>query len=936
MNSRLWLVLAQILCFCTFAIYYIARMGIHTKGQRIAGLAAFLLCIVLFVRYRLYKNGMALLITAFLLWSVVTSLLEHAGPVMAFGNTMVRSWYICLLFMLVTYVAEEKTRDRFLVFFFVLFSIFTAAIFILSFVNVTMIELKPGFSGIPHLGTFISGRLSLFGGPNSAGPMAQLLILISAILICRFRKAKFHVPLVILFSLTLLAGVVAISLTRCRTGMIATAAGLGLFAFIIVREKFIEKRAKAMALGIVAFFVVMVLSFCIMLIPKRAYDAVVFSFAEQSEEIDAEEVGSELEVYELTYSIGNLTDRTLIWTALIRMLNEKPVLWITGETAAYKTGMVIGVYPERPDIPIFSAHNGLLEMLATFGIPGLMFTAAMLIVWIVSAIRLVFSDSHSIGTKAVTTVCLAVFINSLTESYLFPNTLLYLSAVVFFMIMGYIRSEMKDKEQKEKKNIFRFIAVPVALAAVAGLTFFAYTNAKKLNRLPESKVAVQDPHDFVRLGDAVTEDMMTPEFWVKNRSDAGADVMAPRLSMSQILGFNHENRRMLSALDNRFALEELGDRFYVRAAKAFVEDTSFTPLAGTAYLLDGKQVNEEYWTKLTENANIEALTERIDLNFGYSVVRTVLKRFPTDDRVFAEGSDLYNDELAQVELTPFMPVAVLHESADKEWYYVLTKSNGGWVRKTGIAICSSREEWLRHMDPDDFIVVIGRELRLPADPYNAVLSELSVPMGTVLPIVPLSEAPESINERVGYGNYICRLVTRNEEGFAEDAYVLIPAGDDVHQGYLEYTEENAARLLFRHLGAEYGWAGDNNSVDCSAYVRQVYACFGLDTPRSSSEQAKMTCSKTCHVENSTVSKKLQILEDAPIGTILHFNGHIMMYLGMVDGVPYCISSTGSIAKKTDGSMQVVNVNTVIITSMSDTYRLDGRTWLEHLDTIVIP
>ena len=157
-----------------------------------------------------------------------------------------------------------------------------------------------------------------------------------------------------------------------------------------------------------------------------------------------------------------------------------------------------------------------------------------------------------------------------------------------------------------------------------------------------------------------------------------------------------------------------------------------------------------------------------------------------------------------------------------------------------------------------------------------------------------------------------------------------------YTGVFPDTEENIARLLFRHLGAEYGWAGDNNSVDCSAFVRQVYACFGYDMPGASAEQAKMTCSKTCHVENSTVSKKLQILEDAPIGTILHFNGHIMMYLGTVDGVPYCISSTGSVAKNVDGSMKAVNVNTVIITSMSDTYRLDGRTWLEHLVTIVIP
>ncbi|MCH3960309.1 MAG: NlpC/P60 family protein [Selenomonas sp.] len=38
------------------------------------------------------------------------------------------------------------------------------------------------------------------------------------------------------------------------------------------------------------------------------------------------------------------------------------------------------------------------------------------------------------------------------------------------------------------------------------------------------------------------------------------------------------------------------------------------------------------------------------------------------------------------------------------------------------------------------------------------------------------------------------------------------------------------KQAFRFLGDEYGWGGQNNSVDCSSFTQNVYRSFGIMIP----------------------------------------------------------------------------------------------------------
>ena len=120
-------------------------------------------------------------------------------------------------------------------------------------------------------------------------------------------------------------------------------------------------------------------------------------------------------------------------------------------------------------------------------------------------------------------------------------------------------------------------------------------------------------------------------------------------------------------------------------------------------------------------------------------------------------------------------------------------------------------------------------------------------------------------------------------------------------------------------------------------TRRIYACFGASLPRSAKAQSDMNGYYRNNVSYKGEQGKIKTLEKTPAGALLYFPGHVMLYLGTVDGHPYCISAVGSVAELNEhGQYQKKYVNSVIISDLTDTYRMDGRTWLESLEIIVTP
>jgi hypothetical protein len=94
---------------------------------------------------------------------------------------------------------------------------------------------------------------------------------------------------------------------------------------------------------------------------------------------------------------------------------------------------------------------------------------------------------------------------------------------------------------------------------------------------------------------------------------------------------------------------------------------------------------------------------------------------------------------------------------------------------------------------------------------------------------------------------------------------------------------------FKFLNAPYGWGGMYGEQDCSKFLQQVYATTGVLLPRNSTSQSNVG-SSIVELSGLTNSSKIELLNSvATIGsTLLHLDGHIVLYLGEYKGEPYII------------------------------------------------
>ena len=212
-----------------------------------------------------------------------------------------------------------------------------------------------------------------------------------------------------------------------------------------------------------------------------------------------------------------------------------------------------------------------------------------------------------------------------------------------------------------------------------------------------------------------------------------------------------------------------------------------------------------------------------------------------------------------------------------------------------------------------------------------ISSGMILPMGTKIKLS--DKYPDSVNGRSSYGCYIVDVPCRDSNGKLDWELTLIPASKDVHLGYLSMTSESVLNQAFKWLGRVYGYGGDLASNDCSGIVCQIYACYGLELPRNSKAIAELGDLGSFDCGQMTLAKKREILKKMPGGLLLYMDGHLMIYLGSIEGKPYVISSCASFIEPGHELTDIRQSNCVFVSSM-DLLRSNGKTWLEDICLIL--
>jgi len=355
---------------------------------------------------------------------------------------------------------------------------------------------------------------------------------------------------------------------------------------------------------------------------------------------------------------------------------------------------------------------------------------------------------------------------------------------------------------------------------------------------------------------------------------------------------------------------------------------------GWTYLgTDTKATQKDFDKMIRNTQNPKATTDQA-VRYGVAVHRTTLRTFPSETPIWDDPKDPDFNYQHLVGLRVNEPIVITSVSADGKYYLAKSICCSGWVPAQDVAVCRDKEEWISAWDlaPEDTLVVYGDKVYTEKSNYSPITSQLLLTMGTTLELAVVEDPNELIDNRAPYQNHVVWMPIRNEDGSYAKKKTLISEHAKVSEGYLDLSGANIASVALEALGNTYGWGGSLLSEDCSAYIRNIYKCFGLELARNTTWQQAMPMAKV-DMTNMCLEEREDVMAALPLGSVLFFSGHEMLYLGSENGEDYVLSAVSKI--KIPGQSGTQRIRSVILNTL-DIQRANGLTWLEALTAVNVP
>ena len=292
----------------------------------------------------------------------------------------------------------------------------------------------------------------------------------------------------------------------------------------------------------------------------------------------------------------------------------------------------------------------------------------------------------------------------------------------------------------------------------------------------------------------------------------------------------------------------------------------------------GQKITSTNLKAVFKNMNAGYFPKTVKLAYGLVVSMADLRVLPMNMGVYNEPEENF-DRLQLSLAEPGTPVAIMHRSADGKWFFVRGPQTEGWIESSKVAVCSVKQ-LNNYQTADPFVVVTSLKADLYWDKTLTQPFEF-VRMGLRLPL--LGEASAGV--------WKVLLPVKKKNGGFDTAAAYIKKSD-CHKGYLPYTPRVILDQAFKLLHTPYGWGDMWAEQDCSRFIWQIFACVGLNFPRNTSEQ--ILCGKTLYAfeKDTPETDKLPALLKLPSATsLLYKKGHIMLYLGKVNNIPYIMHDT---------------------------------------------
>ncbi len=424
----------------------------------------------------------------------------------------------------------------------------------------------------------------------------------------------------------------------------------------------------------------------------------------------------------------------------------------------------------------------------------------------------------------------------------------------------------------------------------------------------------------------ISEMHLSANYWVNQAVNAGEVLM----NEQQIAAFKkhiyQSNPYMvdLSAYPGRISAEKLTED--ILAISKPNRTDLFDP--------DGNILTAETYQDYQASLNLGKVAQTVEVQFALVVKRTDMRTYPTANRYYREKEEQNLDRFQENGLFPGDAVAVLHDSADGKWSFVQSYNYAAWVRKETLAI-GDRQIIHDYKNSRRFLVVTGDKAWTSFNPEVPELSELQLDMGIRIPLANREADKHELYGQNPYTSHTVLLPVRNADGSLDIKRALIARSQDVNRGFLAFTRENIIRQAFKFLGERYGWGHSYNARDCTGFVMEIYKTFGIYMPRNTSQQGESEFGQnTRFTGQSTQQDKLSALKQMDVGDLIYVPGHVLMYIGDVDGEPYVIHDV-SIFRYTDenGEYYEGALNSVSVTPLIPLYGTKESTYVELMYNI---
>ena len=286
-------------------------------------------------------------------------------------------------------------------------------------------------------------------------------------------------------------------------------------------------------------------------------------------------------------------------------------------------------------------------------------------------------------------------------------------------------------------------------------------------------------------------------------------------------------------------------------------------------------LTEQTWAYVRENRAIDAIPETVTVRHAVALNRTSVRLLPSRAGWYSSVGDVNYDQLQGTVLDPGEAVLVLHETTDGAFAFIASRDYDGWVDRQSLAD-ADEATWRIFADPRDFFTVTASRLPI-LDGSRMLIYQL----GAKIP-----------GRRQEDGTLLLSLPARDAAGNCSVHEMRIHEDGSLVPGRLPLTANNLMRLAFTPLYTEYGWGGQNEGMDCSSYVQNIYRAMGVELPRDADAQER-ACTLLPLTGLDTAQRRARVTAALP-GALLFRPGHVMLYLGQDNmGTPLVIHAISS-------------------------------------------